>query len=82
MRLEAKELSPGFLPLAEAAQWAAVSVRSIKRWIQNGLPYYQPSPRGRVLIKPYDIEQFLTRRQVPKSSLDDMVEEILGGLQS
>ena len=81
MKLEAKELTPGFFPLADAAAWAGVSVRSIKRWIQDGLPYYQPCPRGRVLIKPHDIEQYLTRRQVPKSDLEQTVNQVMGELQ-
>jgi len=74
-------VQPGFLPLPQAAAWAGVSVRSMKRWIQDGLPYYQPCPRGRVLLKPHDIEQYLTRQQVAKPDLDIMVEEVVRGLQ-
>ncbi len=75
-------LTPGFLPLDRAAAWAGVSIKSLKRWFERGLPYYQPCPRGRILVKPGDIEGFLTRRQAPKPTLDRMVDEVLKGLGS
>ncbi len=81
MRLEAKGLTPGFLPLAEAAQWAGVSPRTMKRWISKGLAYFQEGPRTKVLIRPGDIEAFLTKREVAKPNLDTMVEEVVRDLQ-
>ncbi len=80
MRLEAKGLNPGFLPLAEAAQWAGVSPRTMKRWISKGLAYFQEGPRTKVLIRPGDIEEFLTKRQMAKPDLDAMVEEVFDEL--
>jgi predicted site-specific integrase-resolvase len=71
----------GFLTIEHAGQFADVSSKTIKRWIGEGLPVYQAGPRTRVLIRPVDVENFLTRRQVAKSSLDDMVETVLGELQ-
>jgi len=53
----------------------------MKRWMERGLPYYQPCPRGRILVKPGDIESFLTRQQAPKPELDRMVEEVVEELQ-
>ena len=75
MRLEAKRLNPGFLPLAEAAQWAGVSPRTMKRWISKGLAYFQEGPRTKVLIRPGDIEEFLTKRQAERPALDVLIEE-------
>jgi hypothetical protein len=74
-------LAPGFLPLADAALWAGVSPRTMKRWMAHGLPYRQERPRAKVLIKPSDIDAFLSRRQVPKPALDVMIEEVLVELQ-
>ena len=71
---------PGYLPLADAATWAGVSPRTLKRWIAAGLPKYQAGPRGKVLVRPGDIDQFLTRQQAPTPDLDAMVNEVLQGL--
>ncbi len=74
------QFTPGFLSLALAADWSSVSKKTIKRWLAHGLPHFQEGPRTKVLIRPSDIEQFLTRQQVSKSSLNQMVEETLKGL--
>jgi len=68
---------PGFMLLAEAAVWARVSTRTMRRWIDQGLPRYQAGPGGKVLIRPCDIEAFLERT---KPDLNAMVEEVLAGL--
>jgi excisionase family DNA binding protein len=70
--------SPGYMSLQTAAQWAGVSVRTLKRWINRGLPRYQAGPREKVLIRPADIEAFLTRRQVSGLNLNALVEDVLG----
>ena len=75
-------LAPGFMPLDRAAAWSGVSVRTLKRWIGKGLPRYQAGPRSKVLIRPGDIESFLTRQQAEKPTLDRMVGEVLKGLGS
>ncbi len=67
----------GYLSIEHAAKWADVSPRTLKRWIKAGLPIYQAEPRGKVLVKPSDIDQFLTRKQVP--DLGAMVEEVFQG---
>ena len=73
-------IQPGFMPLAEAAAWAGVSPRTMRRWISQGLPRHQAGPRGKVLIRPGDIEQFLTRQQAAKPDLDAMVDEVMNEL--
>ncbi len=75
-----EQLRPGFLPLDRAAAWAGVSVRTLKRWIGQGLPRYQAGPRSKVLIRPGDIESFLTRQQAAKPELDRMVDQVMGEL--
>ncbi|TSA02157.1 MAG: DNA-binding protein [Nitrospiraceae bacterium] len=72
---------PGFMSLASAAEWAEVSPRTLQRWIWRGLPVYQSGPRAKVLIRPQDIETFLTRRQAPKPVLDVLIEETWQDLQ-
>lgn len=81
MKLEAKGLTPGFLPLADAAAWAGVSPKTMVRWLSRGLPYFQEGPRTKVLIRPNDIEEFLTKRQMVKSDLDTMVEVVVDELR-
>lgn len=70
-------LQPGYLSLNHAAAWADVSIKTIRRWIAAGLPVYQGRTGGKVLVKPQDIEQFLTRRQAPQVDIDALVNETL-----
>jgi predicted site-specific integrase-resolvase len=71
---------PGYLPLKQAAVWAGVSARTMKRWVAEGLPSYQAGHRTKVLIRPMDIDQFLTRRQVPRVNIDTLIDEVLHDL--
>ena len=74
-------LTPGYLGINDAAEWAGISTRTLKRWIARGLPCYQAIPREKVLLKPVDIEQFLTKHQVPQPNLDALVGEVLEELR-
>ena len=75
-------VTPGFLSLEHAAQWADVSVKTIKRWIEQGLPKYQAGPRAKVLIRPGDIEVYLTRQQVNAPNLNALVDDVIKELFS
>ncbi len=70
------------MPLLAAATWAGVSSRTLKRWIRRGLPVYQAGPGEKVLVRPSDIDQFLTRRQPPTRNLGALVEEVLQSLNN
>jgi len=74
--------TPGFLSLDHAAQWADVSVKTIKRWIERGLPKHQAGPRAKVLIRPGDIEVYLTRQQVNAPNLNALVDDVIKELFS
>ena len=71
----------GFLALKNAATWAGVSERTMKRWIGQGLAVYQAGPRTKVLISPKDIEQFLTRKQAQPVDLKALVDGVLASLK-
>jgi predicted site-specific integrase-resolvase len=68
---------PGYLPLKQAAVWAGVSARTMKRWVAAGLPSYQAGPRTKVLVRPMDIDQFLTMRKVSPVDIDRLINEVL-----
>jgi hypothetical protein len=70
-----------YLPIEGAAKYASVSTKTIQRWIKAGLPVYQGTIRGRVLIRPTDIDLYLTRRQARQINLDAIVNEVLLGVQ-
>ena len=74
-------MTNGFMSIETTAKWCDVSPRTIKRWIGQGLPVFQSGPRSKVLIRPGDIEIFLTKRQVAKPDLDAMVASVISGLQ-
>ena len=76
------QLLPGFLPLEQAAAWSGVSKRTLKRWIASGLPKYQAGPGSKVLIRPGDIEAYLTRHQANPPNIDSMVDEVMNELVS
>jgi predicted site-specific integrase-resolvase len=67
----------GYLSLREAATWASVSQRTLRRWIGQGLPKYQAGRRAKVLVRPEDIAQFLTKSRVPVVDLNRLVDEVL-----
>lgn len=74
-------LRPGYVPIDGAAQYASVSTKTIQRWIKGGLPVYQGTARGKVLIRPSDIDVYLTRRQARQIDLNAMVNDVLWGIQ-
>ena len=68
---------PGFFPLPVAAKWMGVSPRTLKRWMAQGLSYYQAGPGTKILFKPGDLEHFLTRHQQNvKSDLAQSVDQV------
>src|SRR5687767_5119039 len=73
---------PGYLSMDRAAKYASVSTKTIKRWIQGGFPVYQGTVRGKVLIRPSDIDGYLSRRQASKIDLYAMVQEVITDLSS
>lgn len=70
----------GYVTIDRAAKYASVSTRTIKRWVKAGLPVYQGTARGRVLIRPSDIDTYLTRKQAVQVDLSVMVEQVLRDL--
>ncbi len=74
--------SPGFLSLKHAAEYADVSKKTIKRWIESGLPKYQSGPGSKVLIRPMDIEAYLTRQQTNPPNIDALVNVVVKELVS
>jgi excisionase family DNA binding protein len=71
----------GLLSVARAAAWAGVSMRTVRRWLRAGLPFAQPIPGGRVLIRQNDLERFLRSQQHAGALFDQCVREVLEDLQ-
>lgn len=67
----------GYVSLQEAARWASISGKTIRRWISRGLPVYQAGPRTKVLVRLQDIERFLMRRQASPINLEHVIDEVL-----
>lgn len=70
----------GYMTIEGAAGYASVSTRTIKRWIHAGLPVYQGTTRGKVLIRPVDIDSYLTRKQTSRVDLDALIDDVLQDL--
>lgn len=73
-------MTPIFLSLEHAAEYADVSVKTVKRWIERGLPKYQAGSRSKVLIRTTDIEDYLRRQQAKTPNLDALVDEVVNEL--
>jgi excisionase family DNA binding protein len=70
-----------FLTIPEAAKLARVSGRTLRRWLAAGrLQFHQASARSRVLIRPTDLERFLTRHETARPDLDREIEQVMSGL--
>ena len=71
---------PGYLPLRDAAAWAGVSPKTMRRWFMKGLPRHQAGPREKVLVRLSEIETFLTTQVMPQINLGEIVDDVLKGL--
>ena len=71
----------GLLSVARAAEWAGVSIRTLRRWLRAGLAFAQPIPGGRVLIRQNDLERFLRSQQQAGAIVDQCVRQTLKDLQ-
>lgn len=69
--------STGFLSLKHAADWADVSPKTIKRWLIQGLQYFQANPKGKILIRPCDIQAFLNQNQTCQFNLEATINKTL-----
>lgn len=68
----------GYFTKKEAAFYSAVSVKTLSRWLQEGLPAIQVRRGGRVLIRLTDLDAFLNgKRVIQSTSLDNLVETTL-----
>lgn len=80
-RVDTTTHKPGYFPIMEAAKYASVSTKTIQRWIRSGLPVFQGTARGKVLIRPADIDVYLTRKQARQLDLDAIINDAVRGVQ-
>lgn len=78
----APAMLPGYLPIRDAAAWAGVSSKTVRRWIKRGLPFRQAGARAKVLIRPADIDRFLDQKQVPQVDLNQLVDDVMHALSN
>ena len=58
------------------------SVRTLRRWIKNeGLPSYQVTPGGKILVSCAEVDRFIASRRRPRAALQVLVEETMAELQ-
>lgn len=54
-----------------------VSTRTVGRWLQKGLPFFQAAPRTKILIRQRDVDEFLTRQLKAHVDLNAMVDDVI-----
>ena len=69
-----------YMTIGSVARWADVSDRTVRRWLVQGLSYRQPTPRGRILIRPHDLHSFLAHRETVQTHLTELVDEVFSDL--
>lgn len=56
-------IRPEFFTLRTASAWCGLSLRTLRRLMQAGLPTYRTTVGGKVLIRPKDLLVYLKRDQ-------------------
>ncbi len=69
----------GWAKPAKAAEHADVSVRVIRQWMGEGLPYSKMS-RSTTLISIEDLDAYIKKRQHDKHKVDDFINDIIAEL--
>jgi len=76
-RAQAEQALRGFVPLAEAAQWASVSKKTLLRYMEQGLKVHQAKPGSKLLVRLEDIRAFLKPRQAQGVDLGKLIDEVV-----
>lgn len=70
----------GWAKIRKAAQFADVSPRTLRDWLKEGLTYSQ-MPTGTILIRYSAIDEFISRYEVRKNQIDEIVSEVCKDLK-
>ena len=76
------EIKSDWMGVKTTGRRCEVSPKTVRRWLEQGLPFFQVTPRSKILIKPGDVDVFLKRRRKTQVDLDGMVDQAMGELQS
>jgi excisionase family DNA binding protein len=66
----------GWASVKKAAQYADVSVRTMRDWLKEGLKHSR-LPSGTIRIRYSDVNEYLEQFQVNEHAIDAMVDEVL-----
>ena len=66
----------GWAKVKEAANYAGVSVRTLRDWLRNGLRHSRVSA-GMILVSYAAIDEYLVRFEVNENQVDDIVDEVM-----
>ena len=69
----------GWSKVKEAANYAGVSVRTLRDWLKNGLRHSRVSA-GMILVSYAAIDEYLVGFEVNENHFDDIVDEVMEGL--
>ena len=72
-----ERLQPGFLTVRQASLWTGLSTKSIRRLIKRGLKVYRTCQRGRLLLRPEDLQHFLGRHYTDVPDRENMVNNVM-----
>jgi excisionase family DNA binding protein len=71
------QVTPEYLTLAELAIYASVAKNTLKKWLKDGMPYYQVNRCIRVRVDEFN--QWMNRFRVgtSKPDLDEVWDQVM-----
>ena len=66
----------GWAKVKEAANYAGVSVRTLRDWLKNGLRHSRISA-GMILVSYAAIDEYMVSFEVNKNQVDEIVDEVM-----
>ena len=73
-------MTQGWLKIKDASAYAGVSKRTFEEWLKNGLRYVKPG--GNRLTKPGWIDSYLENFEVKPENVDNIVDDVMRGLNA
>ena len=65
------------MSIATTARRYDSSIKTVRRWLDRGLPFLRSGARTKILIRPEDVERFLQRRCHAQVDVNVMVENVM-----
>lgn len=67
-----------YFDLKKLSDYSSYSISSLQKFIKKGLPYYQPEPTGKILVRQSEFDKWINHfRSIEKIKLESVVDSII-----